>query len=125
MRGSQLIIDGAKALKAQAVALGAFCEALARRAPLTFSFATVSFLFAAVFTVLEPSFQTNDDLQLAMIASGTGISLQPDEHLVFTSVLIGHVLKALYTTWPSVAWYGLYLYAAQFLAQTTILYCAI
>src|SRR3954470_23500301 len=120
MRGSQLIIDGAKALEAQAAAIGACCEALARRAPLTFAFAAVGFLFVAVFTLLEPTFQTNDDLQLAMIASGTGISLQPDEHLVFTNVLIGHLLKSLYTAWPSVAWYGLYLYGAQFFAQTAI-----
>jgi len=125
MSGSQLISAGAKAFQAQSIALCRYLEALALRAPVTFALATVAFLFAAFFTLFEPSFQTNDDLQLAMIASGTGIGLQPDEHLVFTSVVIGHVLKALYTVWPSVAWYSLYLYAAQYLAQTAILYCVI
>lgn len=125
MSGSRLISAGAKALQAQGVALYQHLEAHALRSPVTFAFATVGLLFAAFFTLLEPSFQTNDDIQLAMIASGTGIGLQPDEHLVFTSVVIGHVLKALYTEWPSVAWYSLYLYAAQYLAQTAILYCAI
>lgn len=100
-------------------------EQLGTRAPLLFSLFTVGFLFAAVFALIVPSYQTNDDPLLAMIASGTGMCLAPDEHLIFSNVAIGHLLKCLYTTFPSVPWYAAYLYAAQYLAQVALLYCTI
>ena len=74
---------------------------------------------------LSPSYQTNDDAQIAMIAAGKGWALRRMEHLMFTNVLVGQVLKSLYTAWPAVAWYGVYLLVVQYLAQTVLLYCAI
>ena len=45
--------------------------------------------------------------------------------MIFTNVVIGHLLKALYTACPTVPWYGVYLYVVQYLAQTAILYCTV
>ncbi len=100
-------------------------EDFARRRPLWFSGLVVACLFATVFATLSTSYQTNDDPQLAMIAAGKGIALQPDEHLIFSNVLVGQVLKWLYSVCPALPWYGIYLFAIQFVAEVAILYCAI
>jgi hypothetical protein len=100
-------------------------EGLAQRAPLRFSLLMIAVLFAAVFLMLAPAYQSNDDPQLAMIAAGKGTCDAPNEHLIYTNILIGLVLKYLYTNWPSMPWYGIYLYAVQYFAQVAILYCAI
>ena len=82
----------------------------------------MSVLFLLVWGMFTPSYDTNDDVALSMIASGTGIAAAPDAHLIFTNVAIGAVLKELYGFAHNVPWYGLYLFAVQFLAQTAILY---
>ena len=98
------------------------CEAWAQRWPGAVAVLLTAVLFAGVFAAFTPGFQTNDDAQLAMIASGKGIALAPDEHLIFTNVVLGHLLKALYTVCPALPWYGLYLVLAQYVAQTVTLY---
>ncbi len=100
-------------------------ENLGRQSPLRFSLLTVAGLLALMFAFFIPSFQSNDDPQLMMIAAGKGACQLPDEHLVFTNVVIGHVLKSLYSAFPSIPWYGGYLYFAQYLGQVAILYCTI
>ena len=52
-------------------------EGTARRAPLSFSLLTTAALFTIVFATLAPSFHSNDDPQLAMIAAGKGACLRP------------------------------------------------
>jgi hypothetical protein len=103
----------------------AFLEKFARRRPLGFAVTLVTLLFAAVIWLMPPAFQTNDDAIMSMIVSGQGIALQPDEHLVFTNVVIGKILKALYSVFPEIHWYGWYLIATQWLATIVILYCLI
>jgi hypothetical protein len=97
----------------------------AERMPLRFSLLAVSILQLLVVVVIRPSYETIDDVLMTMAVSGKGISLAPDQHLVFTNILIGDVLKWLYTTAPSLPWYGLYLLAVHFVAQSAILYCAL
>lgn len=101
----------------------AHAESLARQRPLLFAAALVTLLFALVIWLMPPAFQTNDDAIMCMIASGQGISLSPDEHLVFTNALIGKMLKTLYTEIPSFPWYGWYLVATQWVATIALLYC--
>src|SRR5262245_15378624 len=74
-------------------------------------------LIAATLALFDPFF-TNDGAVMAMIASGTGVARQPDEHLVFTNVLLGRVVAALYRRSPEVPWYGLHLVGAQAVAWT-------
>jgi len=121
--------NGASRLDARACAAGkcilAKCEAWAQQSPAVAAVLLTAALFALVFAIFTPGFQTNDDPQLAMIAAGKGIALAPDEHLVFTNVVIGQVLKALYTACPVLPWYGVYLIAAQYLAQVVLAYCSL
>lgn len=99
--------------------------ATATQSPVRFSCVAVLVLFALVVVVFRPSYDTNDDVYMSMIAAGRGFSPAPDEHLIFTNVLIGQGLKSLYTLWPSVPWYGFYLLAVHYLAQVVLLYCAL
>ncbi len=103
----------------------AMCEPLERwtlQYPLIASIAWMGFLFAIVLSVYTPAYETNDDVAMSMIASGTGIAGRPDEHLIFTNVLIGLVLKQLYTQMPSIPWYGISLLAVHFLSHVAVLY---
>jgi hypothetical protein len=101
------------------------CEHWAARAPLRFALLAVLALLAIAFVVLQPSYDTNDDVFMTMIVSGQSFCPAPDEHLIFSNVLIGHALTQLYTTWPHFPWYGCYLLLIHYLAQVSLLYCAL
>jgi hypothetical protein len=120
-RRSQL----ARGLHALAAAAVARMEAFACRRPLWFAAVVVGLLFGLVVVGLSPAFQTNDDFQLAMIASGKGACLAPDEHLIFTNVLVGQVLKQLYRWAEWAPWYGVYLYLVHYVAQVALLSSAL
>lgn len=102
-----------------------FCiatERWTRRSPLIASVTWMGLLFAIALAVHVPAHETNDDVVMSMIASGTGAGAEPDEHLVFTSFAIGLVLKQLYILLPSIPWYGLYLIGALYLSNVAVLY---
>ncbi|MEX0978469.1 MAG: hypothetical protein WDZ48_06440 [Pirellulales bacterium] len=82
-------------------------------------------MLAISFVALQPSYDTCDDVFMTMFASGQGLASAPDEHLVFSNVLIGHLLKRLYTAWPQIPWYGCYLLAVHYAAQVALLYGAL
>lgn len=98
-------------------------ECWARSIPLRFAIVSVTVLFALVITIMPPAFQTNDDAVMCMVVSGQGLSLAPDEHMVFTNVIIGKILKALYTYFPEMLWYGWYLVASQWIFTIALMYC--
>jgi hypothetical protein len=100
-------------------------ENLGRRAPLRFAMLTVVMLLGLVFSIFEPGFDTNDDAVMNMIVAGKGYGLVPDEHIVFSNVSLGFMLKHLYLAMPWMPWYGGYLLLVHFLANVTVLYCAV
>ena len=59
-----------------------------------------------VLAIFTPRFETNDDAGMNAIAAGRMFVDHPDEHLVFSNVLIGLALKALYRAAPNIPWYG-------------------
>ncbi|HET9316000.1 MAG TPA: hypothetical protein VFQ51_10440, partial [Vicinamibacteria bacterium] len=75
--------------------------------------------------VLFAPFYTNDGAVMSMIASGTGVALRPDEHLVFTNVLVGRVVAALHARAPDVPWYGLHLVGVQAVAWTGLFHAGL
>src|SRR5512134_961001 len=81
-------------------------------------------LVALTLGLFDPFF-TNDGAVMAMIASGTGVALRPDEHLVFTNVLVGRVVAALYDRAPDVPWYGLHLVGVQAVAWTGLFHACL
>lgn len=82
---------------------------------------TTALWFLLAVAIFRPSFDTNDDPAMEMIAAGRGFCTAPDEHLVFTHVAIGWGLKTLYTVFPTVPWYGCYLFATQWAAHAALL----
>ncbi|KAA0140535.1 hypothetical protein FYZ48_04455 [Gimesia chilikensis] len=79
-------------------------------------------LFALTFLLITPAYDQPDDPTMALVASGYGNVDGPDEHLIYSNVLIGLILKQLYLTAPLVPWYGGYLLLIQFLAHWILLY---
>ncbi len=101
------------------------CQRLADESPLRFALVAVLGLQLFVLVLFRPSYETNDDVFMTMIASGQGFCPAPDEHLLFTNILVGQVLKRLYRAWPGIPWYGGYLLTIHYLAQVAVLYCAL
>ena len=97
----------------------------ADRMPLRFSLLAIVVLECFVILAFQPGYETNDDVFMSMIAAGKGISSAPDEHLVFTNVIVGRALSLLYGALPDFPWYGWYLFLTHFVAQVGILYCAL
>jgi len=77
-------------------------------------------LFALVFGVFTPLFETNDDLTMMQIASGLRYG-EPSEYLVNINVILGLILKLFYRHFESVNWYVLFLYLVHFCSTTFIL----
>ena len=75
--------------------------------------------------VFRPSYETNDDVFMTMIASGKGLCPAPDEHLIFTNVIVGQGLKRLYSACPGFPWYGCYLLLVHYAAQVAMAYCTL
>ncbi|MBT4483320.1 MAG: hypothetical protein HOC71_06550 [Candidatus Latescibacteria bacterium] len=86
------------------------------------SFLTVFVLFVIVLLAFTPKYQTNDDVSMQWAVSGTGVVEQPDEHVRFSNVLIGLILKELYTFSPYFPWYASYHFIVHFLSMTMLLY---
>ncbi|MEQ8854497.1 hypothetical protein [Gimesia sp.] len=79
-------------------------------------------LFGLTHLLMTPTYDTNDDPVMALVASGYGTVKGPDEHLLYSNVLLGSTLKQLYSVAPDVPWYGSYLLLSQFLAHWLLLY---
>jgi hypothetical protein len=90
------------------------------RRPLLLSLVLVGSLVAGVLAALTPRFETNDDVGMNAIAAGRILVDRPDEHLVFSNVLVGCSLKPLYEIAPLVPWYGLYLFVTASLSLVAI-----
>lgn len=76
--------------------------------------ALASILIVTLFVALSfllvgrPYYDTTDDQTMAAIASGTCFVDRPDEHLIYSHVYLGLLLKHLYEIAPTIPWYGLY-----------------
>ncbi len=117
-RAHALLIRGRHAF----IALGKSYLGLATARPLVFSLLTVVPMLVASILIFRPSYDTNDDPTMNLIVAGKSATAEPDEHMIFTHVAIGLVLKNLYQRFPDLPWYGLYLFAAQGLAHVALLY---
>ncbi len=90
------------------------------RHPWLCSFAIVAALYMIGLGIFTPIFETNDDTAMMGIVSGITYG-HPSPHIVFSNVLIGKTLAALYELGPSIPWYGVYLYIFQALAAFLII----
>jgi hypothetical protein len=66
--------------------------------------------------ILGAQYQLNDDYAMCLTVSGAyGV---PGEHMIFSSSVLGVVLKALFSAAPAVNWYGWMHFAILFLSGT-------
>ncbi len=103
--------------------MAAFLEADLRAHPFRWSVALTGILFLATMLTFSLYYETNDDAGMNLIAAGLAFGDHPDEHLVFTNVLIGLPLKWLYQAAPHVPWYGCYQIVTLFCAVCALVYC--
>ena len=93
-----------------------------RTAPLILRALGVSTALVVLLSVVfVPSFMTNDDPVMLLIASGRLISSAPDAHLLYINVVVGTGLRWLYERAPSMPWYSIYLYLHLCLAAALTL----
>jgi hypothetical protein len=92
------------------------------RRPLWVSLLLIGLVAGGTFFALTPRYETNDDVGMnASVAGRLGFS-RPDEHLLFSNVLVGLALKKCYAAFPGVPWYGGYLYLTAALSLAAICY---
>jgi hypothetical protein len=94
-------------------------------ATLALSLLASALVFAVSHSVFVSAYGSNDDVLRAQLVSGTGIAVRPDEHLLFSNVLLGRVLAALYTRWPDTAWYDAALVLVGALAHGVVTYAGL
>jgi hypothetical protein len=95
-------------------------ELYAWKSPWKVSLILAPVVFVLSVIVFPPAFETNDDAVMSMYASGKGIGLVPDEHLIFTHPFIGLILRILYSNAPNLPWYGLYLLGTHLVTHTIV-----
>jgi hypothetical protein len=70
---------------------------------------------------MTPAFEANDDVGMMLTASGLRTGM-PSEYLIYTNVIIGNILRFMYTQVAGFNWYSFYLYSVHFLAMFVIFY---
>lgn len=92
---------------------------LRNRTVLVAATVTLAAILGAVMGLGTPSLRTSDDAEMMAAVSGyDGGARRPE--LLFTNVLVGRVLVALYDLVPAAPWYGIYLHGLQFAALVAI-----
>lgn len=79
------------------------------------SFLLHTILFGLVYSIFRPFYQTNDDVMMSLIVRGISVVTEPSEYILFMNVLIGKLLKALFSFYPSFDWYSAFMVACLFL----------
>jgi hypothetical protein len=92
-----------------------------RRHPWIASLLFNAFAFALTYTLFEAGFQTNDDTDMMLTVSGLSTVSEASRMLIFSHVLIGDALVRLYSGWPTVPWYAIYLTLALYAGHSAIL----
>ena len=75
-----------------------------------------SLVFLAAIIFCDPKYETNDDFWMDAVLSGA-LTGQYDPHLLFSNILLGYMLKGLYTLIPAVSFYFVMLEAAGLLSM--------
>lgn len=80
--------------------------------------------FFALSILLPISFETNDDVTMLLISSGSYTGY-PDAHLVFINYVYGLLLQTLYTNFPQLEWYTIFFSLIHILSITIISWCTL
>jgi hypothetical protein len=88
--------------------------------PLSQSIIVISILHILTYIVFDIVFDDKDDVGIQLIAKGFYTS-EPNQYLLFINVILGYILKFLYTLLPNFYWYSLMLFGFQFVSMTLLL----
>ena len=80
-------------------------------------------ILGALFLLMRPYFETNDDTALLTLVNGAKYSSDP--HMVIASIFLGRILMLLYSITHKVPWYTLVQYAMLFVSFTGVTYVMI
>lgn len=86
------------------------------------SLGTNLLLFILLLLLFTPKFMTTDDLRMSFIISGKYGMLEASDYILFSNVLIGKLLKFLFSVFKSDSLYGYYLLTLLFFGNTSINY---
>ncbi len=89
--------------------------------PSLVGFFLVLLLFILVYLFFGSRYNVNDDIAMSLWAQGRWLAPTPDPHLIFSHYFIGYTLKFFYEHFPSLPWYGLYLYVTVVVSYFIIL----
>ena len=93
-----------------------------KKKPFFLSFFIVFILFLLSLSIFKSIWGMNDDVFMAMYASGKGFSNKPTEYIFFSNIIIGKSLQKLYQTIPNCPWYGFYTFFILFISHVALLY---
>jgi hypothetical protein len=96
--------------------------AVVRDRPCLAACAAVAAATLVALAAFTPRFDSNDDVAMNLAAAGLVVTDRPDEHLVYTNVVVGLPLQWLYRVAPALPWYGLYQFAVLAAAAAAICY---
>ena len=99
-----------------------YCKLSLTKNKLLLSLGANLLLFVLLLLFFVPKFMTTDDLRMSLIISGKYGMLEASDYVLFSNVLIGKLLKFLFTIFKSESLYGYYLLTLLFFANTAINY---
>ena len=89
--------------------------------PLIAAVVFCSLVFLAAMVFCDPKYETNDDFLMEAVISGA-LSGRFDPHLPFSNILIGYMLKGLYTLIPNISFYFVMLEIVGLISITVIVW---
>jgi len=92
------------------------------RRPFLSALIVVAMAFAGLLVAITPVFETTDDTFMKGIVSGTFCVADASELMIYSNVLIGRALKALYARSPGTPWYAGYLLGTHFVSYVALLW---
>lgn len=83
------------------------------------SLSVLAFMTAIALSI-APRYETIDDIVMHEYVAGLFCAFKPDDHMIYTHVLLGKLLAGLYSAAANVPWYPLYQMVALFASSTVI-----
>lgn len=84
----------------------------------------IALLPLAAVTFFKPSYQTNNDIAMRLLAEGHFVpGNEPLPYLMFINVILGRILSLIYEVTPTVPWYDLMLGGSLLTASAALVYC--
>lgn len=80
-------------------------------------------VLGSLLLVFRPSFETNDDMAIALFINGAKGSY--DAHLIYANYVLGMILAGLYRICGRFPWLALFQYASLFLSFTAVFYVTV